>query len=137
MRGFPSTKIALEFRRGSLQIISPLSENSRMVKAGFIIDSENDVYVIPGYGAYRTNVENEIESIDDLRTYRDKFSKYNTYQEEVELMDKEGYEFVLGPGAPASNGKVYGKGLYCKNYKEIAEREKNKNNAHDDIDEER
>lgn len=43
-----------------------------------------------------------------------------TIDYENKVYVKAGY----GPCAPAANGEVYGKGLYCKNYKEIAQREK-------------
>ena len=42
----------------------------------------------------------------------------------IRQIDEEGYEYVLGPGAPEENGEVSGLGLYCKNYREIAEKEK-------------
>ena len=71
-----------------------------------------------------TNVDTEITSIDDLREFYDEILKDNPYNEVIRLMDEEGYDFVLGPGTPARNGIVYGPGLYCRNYKEIIEKQK-------------
>ena len=91
-------------------------EHFKYMKAGFIIDEENDVYVYPGYGAFASNLD-DIKSIDELAKY----------EEIVRQIQEEGYEYVLGPAGPAMNGYIpdcYG--LYCKNYLEIAKRQKKK-----------
>ena len=96
-------------------------EKKKMEEAGFKIDRENDIYVREGFGAFKTNVNKKIQTIEDLRNYTDEKSGTNPYAEIVRLIDEEGYEFVLGPGSPNGLGCP---GLYCKNYKEIIEREK-------------
>lgn len=104
--------------------VDPKEENEIMEQAGFIIDRENGIYIREGYGAYKTGVDMSIKTMEDLRKYYDEMLKLNPYKEIIKLMDEEGYEFVLGPGAPSANGKVYTNGLYCKNYREILERQK-------------
>jgi hypothetical protein len=93
-------------------------EHSLMLAAGFIVDTINAIYILPGYGAFSQNVS--IKSIEDLR-------KNDTYDKTVALMDNEGYEFVLGPAAPTiwSPAQHNGRGLYCKNYEKILESQKN------------
>lgn len=95
----------------------------RMEQAGFTIDRENGIYVREGFGAFRTNVDKGITSIDDLKNCYDELLGKNPYGEIIRLMDEEGYDFVLGPGAPVEKA-VSGPGLYCKNYKEILEKQK-------------
>ena len=130
MEGFKNANFATENKldRFTGKIVrspvSPREENLRMVQAGFTIDKENGIYVMEGFGAFKHNVDKEITSIDDLREYYDEILKSNPYDEVIRLMDEEGYDFVLGPGAPAKNGVVYGPGLYCRNYKEIIEKQK-------------
>lgn len=101
--------------------VDPREENAMMERAGFTIDRENAIYVREGFGAFYSNVNEKIQSIDDLRSYTDKLLRTNPYSEIVRLIDEEGYEFVLGPGSPNDLGLP---GLYCKNYKEIIEKEK-------------
>ena len=130
MEGFKNCNFAIESKLDEftgmhvLYPVSPESENSRMERAGFTIDKENGVYVMEGFGAFKSNVDKEITSIDDLREYYDKTLKSNPYDEVIRLMDEEGYDFVLGPGAPGKDGVVFGTGLYCRNYKEIIEKQK-------------
>lgn len=106
--------------------VDPREENAMMERAGFTIDRENAIYVREGFGAFYSNVNEKIQSIDDLRSYTDKLLRTNPYSEIVRLIDEEGYEFVLGPGSPDGLGLP---GLYCKNYKEIIEKEKAAKNA--------
>ena len=130
MKGFKYANFATESKLDRFtgrMVMSPVSsreENLRMEQAGFTIDRENGIYVMEGFGAFRTNVDKEITSIDDLREFYDEILKDNPYNEVIRLMDEEGYDFVLGPGTPARNGIVYGPGLYCRNYKEIIEKQK-------------
>jgi len=127
MKGFMNANYASESRldkfTGEKVIcpVSPREENAMMERAGFTIDRENAIYVREGFGAFHSNVDERIQSIDDLRSYTDKFWGTNPYSEIVRLIDEEGYEFVLGPGSPDGLGLP---GLYCKNYKEIIEKEK-------------
>lgn len=127
MKGFMNANYANESRldkfTGEKVIcpVSPREENAMMERAGFTIDRENAIYVREGFGAFHSNVDERIQSIDDLRSYTDKFLGTNPYSEIVRLIDEEGYEFVLGPGSPDGLGLP---GLYCKNYKEIIEKEK-------------
>ena len=139
MEGFPRTDVAIAIKirpRGLgigptgynfLELDNGLElekEHIRMMQAGFIIDNENNVYVKREYGAWKSNIQN-VESIKDLIDYKDEILDNNPYSEIVDQM-LEGYEYVIGPAAPARSGEVIGKGLYCKNYKEIAERENKK-----------
>lgn len=130
MKGFKNANSAIESKLDKftgmevLVPVSPREENLRMEKAGFTIDRENGIYVMEGFGAFKSNVNKEITSIDDLREYYDKTLRSNPYDEDIRLMDEEGYDFVLGPGAPGKNGVVSGLGLYCRNYKEIIEKQK-------------
>lgn len=127
MKGFMNANYASESRldkfTGEKVIcpVSPREENAMMERAGFTIDRENAIYVREGFGAFHSNVDERIQSIDDLRSYTDKFLGTNPYSEIVRLIDEEGYEFVLSPGSPDGLGLP---GLYCKNYKEIIEKEK-------------
>ena len=147
MEGFPRTDVAIAIRIRPRGLgIGPTSysfleldngqelekEHIRMMQAGFIIDNENNVYVKRKYGAWKSNIQN-VESIKDLIDYKDEILDTNPYSEIVDQM-LEGYEYVIGPAAPARSGEIIGKGLYCKNYKEIVQRQKeqqkvkNKNN---------
>ena len=126
MRGFPTTRLAFVFYWHNGDQWADLTdgeeldaEHERMEKAGFTIDNEYDVYVREGYGAWKTNVDSSIKTIDDLVNYYEPHLKKYIYKEEAEEM-KQGYEYVIGPGAPADNGIVYGNGLYLRNYKELA-----------------
>lgn len=136
MEGFPRTDVAIAIKIRPRGLgIGPTGysfleldngyelekEHIRMMQAGFIIDNENNVYVKREYGAWKSNIQN-VESIKDLIDYKDEILDTNPYSEIVDQM-LEGYEYVIGPAAPARSGEVIGKGLYCKNYKEIAERE--------------
>lgn len=126
MKGFKNANIAskskLDRLTGMMVMypVDPREENEMMEKAGFTIDRENSIYVREGFGAFRCNVDKKIKTIDDLRSYEENGT--NPYSEILRLIDEEGYEFVLGPGAP--NGLLGDLGLYCKNYKEIIEKEK-------------
>lgn len=129
MEGFPRTDVAIAIRKrptgySFLELDNGYElekEHIRMMQAGFIIDNENNVYVKREYGAWKSNIQN-VESIKDLIDYKDEILDTNPYSEIVDQMLEE-YEYVIGPAAPARSGEVIGKGLYCKNYKEIAERE--------------
>ena len=127
MKGFKNANFASKKKLDKLtgRIVSypvdPREENEMMERAGFTIDRENAIYVMEGYGAFRSNVDEKIQTIDDLRNYKDEILGTNPYSEIVRLIDEEGYEFVLGPGSPNGLGLP---GLYCKNYKEIIEKEK-------------
>ncbi|MCI9063119.1 MAG: hypothetical protein HFJ17_00700 [Clostridia bacterium] len=132
MKGFMNANMSMKTRTDRLSgnkvyvPASPAEDNARMEKAGFTIDRENGIYKKEGYGAYRSNIDAQIKNIDDLRTYYDEICGGNPYEEIVRLMDEEGYEFVLGPAAPSISGKIDDSfiGVYCKNYLEIIERQK-------------
>ena len=130
MKGFKNPNISFKFERDRIMKkmvsipTSPRKENETMEQAGFIIDRENEVYVMEGLGAFMSNITDDIQEIDDLRTFEDSRLHNNPYREIVRLMDEEGYEFVLGPGAPLGIGSLPKKGVYCKNYREIAEKQK-------------
>ena len=90
----------------------------------FKVDAEYDVYVMKGYGAFIDNLDVKIEKIDDLKKFTDKKTKKNPYQWVIALIE-EGYDIVVGGAFPSMNGSVKSNsvGLYCKNYKDIAEKE--------------
>ena len=127
MEGFMNPNVAFKhiFNQNTKQWesypVNPEDENKRMEQCGFTIDRDNAIYIKEHFGAFKSNVNPKIKSIEDLRNYYDEVLKRNPYDEVIRLMD-EGYEFVLGPGAPAENGDILGVGLYCKNYPEILER---------------
>lgn len=82
-----------------------------MLSYGFILDSEFNVFIKPEFGMFLTNTD-ELDNLDYLEKMKDK-PFYS------ELLD-EGCELVLGPPAPAINGKFYSKnGVYIVNYKDI------------------
>ena len=89
---------------------------------------------------YDESIENFLDSaVDNVKSwFENQIIVMNTFQRAVvdatdnpesikhrikTVPKPEGYEYVIGPAAPARSGEVIGKGLYCKNYKEIAERE--------------
>lgn len=90
----------------------------------FDVDEDCDVYVMSGYGAFMENIDVKIEKIDDLHKYTDKKTKKNPYQWVLDLKE-DGYDLVVGTAFPEIFGGVKrgSVGLYCKNYKEIAEKE--------------
>ena len=129
MEGFVRTNVAMvPIRIGGMRTFdlvdhgpALIERHERMKKAGFKIDSEHDVYVKEGYGAWKTNVDSSIKTIEDLVNYYEPFLEKYIYKEEAEEI-KQGYEYVIGPGAPINTSAVCGNGLYLRNYKEIAEK---------------
>lgn len=71
MKGFMNANYASESRldkfTGEKVIcpVSPREENAMMERAGFTIDRENAIYVREGFGAFHSNVDERIQSIDD------------------------------------------------------------------------
>lgn len=133
MKGFKNPNHAYKAKKTTgkhMMVENHREENESMINAGFTIDRENAIYVREGFGAFKSNVDKKIKTIDDLRSYTDKLVGKNPYSEIVRLIDEEGYEFVLGPGAPDSSGNDLGlTGLYCKNYKEIIEKQSGNNKS--------
>lgn len=127
MEGFPSTKFCFVYQAGDLMTVDDgpalWEEHKRMRKNGFKIDQENDVYVRKGYGAWIFNVDDSINTIEDLFNFKDEFGN-KWYKDRIITLLDEGYDLVIGPGATTNNSEICGKGLYCKNYREIAERKK-------------
>ena len=66
-------------------------------KQKYVMDSEYNVYVLPGYGAWMGNVE--------TKEQLNKYLEYRWY----------GYELIIGP----SSNHYAGYGVYCKNYREL------------------
>ena len=94
-------------------IIEYLKDRLYMKRAGFKVDKKRDVYVKPGYGAWYTNLISGV-NIELLR-----------YSFGYEFINRKGYNYVLGPGAPSlDDGKVECPGLYLTNYEEMFDREK-------------
>lgn len=127
MDNFCSASYVLVRENGFFQVggLADLKkEHERMEEAGLVVDYENNVYVREGYGAYIKNVDQSIKSFEDLKkrsgVYGYLCSKY------INDLERAGFECVIGPGAPSTDGKVYGNGLYCRNYKELLNERKNK-----------
>jgi len=100
------------------------------IKIGFKPDKKNNVYILEGFGALKCNIDASIKTIVDLKNYKDKTLKINPYLDVLPLIE-QGYEFVIGPAFPDVNGRVCDSsvGLYCKNYLEIMEKEKQTENS--------
>ena len=95
----------------SENIIEYLLERLQMKKAGFIVDKKRNVYVKPGFGAWATNVSSYANM------------EYLRHSKCFDYINREGYNYVLGPGAPSKNGKVECMGLYLQNYEEVYDRQ--------------
>ena len=89
-----------------------------ILESGLIIDSEYNIFVLPGYGAFFYNtssktMQEEISHCEDVL-----IMNYHCYIPQEELLSyiRHGYEFELGPCI-----KLFGdeslNGVYCKNYK--------------------
>ena len=87
------------------------------------IDKENDVYVLNGYGAFKTNIDDKVEKIADLKKFKDAKTKNNPYQDILDLIE-EGYDLIVGPAFPNADGSISKTkvGIYCKNYLEMVEK---------------
>ena len=89
-----------------------------MRRAGLFPYPELDIYVNPIYGAWmgniNTNITNPLELLDKSQHDLDRVTNIPF----IEFIN-EGYELVIGPAAPQTNGIVYGTGVYCKNWMEI------------------
>ncbi len=90
----------------------------------FTVDKKLDVYVKGGMGAIVGNVDVRITDIEQLRRYTDKKTKINPYQKYLDMMD-QGYVLVVGRPFPAQHGGAgrNERGIYCKNYLEMAKKE--------------
>ena len=99
--------------------------NSKMIKKakelGYVIDKENDVFVLPSFGAFYSNVDASINTIVELENCYDKILKCNPHEEVLAKM-KKGYIFTIGPAFPSIDGTICKgcNGLYCVNYLKIA-----------------
>src|SRR5574344_513937 len=95
-------------------------EQNRFLNSGLTIDEEKNLYYLEGYGAFINNVDNDINTVDEMLnkvTSTGNLYQYGAYR----YFDAQGYKFVIGPGIQDEYGKVNKKGLYCSNYKEILE----------------
>ena len=86
-----------------------LMEWQRMSESGLIPNEELGCY-IGEQGAYMGNISEEVTDLEA----RDYYKRY---------LDN-GYDLVIGPGAPGKNGEVIGNGVYCQNYQELLEAQK-------------
>lgn len=92
---------------------------------GFKRDLENDVMVLDGYGAFMQNLCSDVKCLQDLNRKDLKFSEWDNCFYDLQ---EEGWQLVLGPGVPEKGATAETAlqyfGLYCKNYLEIAQKEK-------------
>ncbi len=108
--------------------------NSKMIEKakewGFVIDKANDVFVLPSFGAFYSNVDASINTIIELENYYDKSLKCNPYEEVLEKI-KKGYIFTIGPAFPSIDGTICKEcnGLYCVNYLKIAKEMEKEDNV--------
>lgn len=93
-------------------------EWERMREHGLMPDEANDLYYLEGYGAYMGNIDAEISEVEDLFAYIAKGTDQNPYEFYRDYAT-EGYLLTIGPGAPADNGIVSGKAVYCENYLDL------------------
>lgn len=100
------------------------NSHSSALKMGFQPDEFYDIYTLEGFGAFYFNVSSKIKRVEELKDVYDAELKYYPYIEIAKLMSK-GYNFVLGPAFPMTNGQVsnYCVGLYCTNHTEMVEKE--------------
>ena len=125
-----------------------LKELKQSIESGLVVDSETGIFIRKGYGALVGVCPSNCNTIQELINYtyndfhRKKVGK-PTLMEKLheikndstimtsphfgykEYMD-EGYDLVIGPGCYV-NGEKWEKAVYCKNYLEIMEREKQNN----------
>ena len=93
---------------------------NKFLESGLIVDSECDVFVLPGYGAFFYNtkcktIEEEIISCKEMPP----IMNYHVYVPQEELLDyiDKGYDFVLGPPIKIfDNDNKSLNGVYCTNY---------------------
>ena len=103
-------------------------QHSSAFEHGFSVDIENDVYVKDGYGAFSCNVDKKYKTIEDLKKEGNKLFLFQGFL-------KFGWEFVLGPAFPSSDGKINPNyvGLYCKNYLEMVQKRKRLEEEYNEI----
>jgi len=134
MKGFLTTKNTrkADFVGDELEHVSYANtkkiENAK--KFGYIFDKENDIFVLPGYGAFDTNINAAIKSIKGIQKYYDKILKCNPYERILKNIN-EGYVYKIGPAFPTDNGIIVEgcKGLYCVNYLEMAKKLQKEDNV--------
>ena len=87
-------------------------------KAGINPYPEFDFYVSNEFGAWMGNTSFYVKTVEDLLNIEQ--LDLDTY--EVTPFIKyinEGYDLVIGPGVPETDGKIHGNGVYCKNWVDI------------------
>lgn len=91
-----------------------------MRKAGIWPYPEYDFYVSNVYGAWMGNIDYSIRNTNDLL---DKYQFDLDQGIETPFVEfiKKGYELIIGPGVPETDGKIHGNGVYCKNWLELLE----------------
>ncbi len=94
------------------EINSNLSRAEIMRKNGFDYDSKFNGFVKKGYGMFLTNTND----FSEHENYLSKMCINEFYTDYI----RRGYVLVVGPAAPADDGKFYSKSaVYIKNYEEI------------------
>jgi len=125
MIGFRPTNFLI-INKGNLRVPSSNNDlkkyNNFLFELGYTIDLENNVYVYKNLGAFKNNIDDNFNSIEELITYS-KTSKDKIYSNINDFINN-GFEFVIGPPLPNYEYKYIGKGLYCTNY--LKDMKKNK-----------
>ncbi len=95
-----------------------------MRKAGISPYPEFNFYVSNEFGAWMGNINSNIKNVVELLELNQ--IDLDTVKEipYIEFIE-EGYELVIGPGVPETDGKIHGNGVYCKNWFDILERQVN------------
>lgn len=115
-----------------------LRELKESIESGLIPNTELDLFIMDGYGALVGPCPLRCQSLKQLFKYTPDLSMreklisildgtkpektYSHYEEYY----NEGAQLVIGPGCKV-NGMEYEKAIYCKNYQEMIEKNKIKN----------
>ena len=93
-----------------------------MRKANLQPYPELDIYVNPQFGAWMGNIDTPVDNLIDL---------WNLNQIDFDTYDvvpysnyiSNGYDLIIGPAVPDSDGLIHGKGIYCRNWTTILKNE--------------
>lgn len=98
-----------------------MKRQQEMIDSGLFVDEKNRIFVMNGFGAFKYNIDKSITTINELLNFKLPNTNIAPYKEINGLID-EGYQFIIGPAAPASR-QEYMNGLYCSNYLDIIAKE--------------
>ncbi len=87
-------------------------------KTGIHPYPELNIYVNNQYGAWMGNINGNINNDYELSNLS--CLDFDTYiSTPLSKYIDAGYELVIGPAVPETDGKMHGIGIYCKNWQEI------------------